>query len=49
MPAVSGCDIYIPLTPQVLNVDGYENYELSIKFRAETRGDIESLMVCVGH
>ena len=49
MPAVSGCDIYILIAPQVLKVDGFEDYELSTKFRVESRRDMEKLMACVGH
>ena len=48
MLALSGCGNYILIALQVLNVDGFEDCELSTKFRAETRGDIEKLMACVG-
>ena len=37
MLAVSGCGNYILIALQVLNVDGFEDCELSTKFRAETR------------
>ena len=40
---------YILIALQVLNVDGFEDGGLSKKFRAETRGDMEKLMACVGH
>ena len=49
MLAVSGCGNYILIALQVLNVDGFEECELSTKFRAETRGDMEKIMACVGH
>ena len=49
MLAVSGCDNYILTALQVLNVDGFEDCEFSTKFRAETRGDMEKIMACVGH
>ena len=41
---------YILIALQVLNVDGFEDGGLSTKsVRAETRGDMEKLMACVGH
>ena len=40
---------YILIALQVLNVDGFEDCELSTKFRAETRGDMEKIMACVRH
>ena len=49
MLAVSGCGNYILIALQVLNVDGFEDCELSTKFRAETRGDMEKIMACFGH
>ena len=49
MLAVSGCGNYILIALQALKVDVFENSELSTKFRAETRGDMEKLMACVGH
>ena len=49
MLAVSGCGNYILIALQVSNVDGFEDCGLSTKFRAETRGDMEKLMACVGH
>ena len=44
---VYGKNILIAL--QFLNVDGFEDGGLSTKFSAETRGDMEKLMPCVGH
>ena len=32
-----------------LDADAFEGYEFSKKFRAETGGDMEKLMACVGH
>ena len=49
MLAVSGYGIYILIALQVLNVDGFEDCELSTKFKAETRGDMEKIMACVGY
>ena len=42
-------DNYILIAFQVLDADDFEDYELSTKFRAETRGDMEKLMACVRH
>ena len=49
MRAVRVYGNYILIALQVLNVDGFEAGGLSTKFRAETRGDMEKLMACVGH
>ena len=37
------------MAPQDLDTDGIECCEFSKKFRAETSGDMEKLMACVGH
>ena len=34
---------------QDLDTDGIEGCEFSKKFRAETSGDMEKVMACVGH
>ena len=34
---------------QGLDTDDFEGCEFSKKFRAETSGDMEKLMACVGH
>ena len=34
---------------QELDTDDIAGYEFSKKFRAETSGDMEKLMACVGH
>ena len=34
---------------QVWDTDYFDGWESSTKFRNETRGDMEKLMVCVGH
>ena len=47
MLAVSGCGNYILIALQVLNVDGFEDCELSTKFRAETGGDMKKIMAYV--
>ncbi len=51
MLPVSGCGIHFLIALQVLGTDGFEESELSLsaKIRAETRGDTEKLMACVGH
>ena len=51
MLAVSGCGSYIFIALQVLNVHayGFEDCELSTKFTAKTRGDIEKTRIYVGH
>ena len=42
-------DDYNFIAIQDLNADDLESFEFSTKFRAKTTGDIEKLMVCVGH
>ena len=41
--------IYILIFLQVFNADDFGDCKLSKKFRAETIGDMEKLMACVGH
>ena len=38
-----------PIAFQCLDTDDIEGCEFSKKFRAETSGDMEKLMACVGH
>ena len=38
---VSGCGIHFLITLQVLGTDDIEESELSVRLRAETRGDME--------
>ena len=40
---------YILIALQVFDADDFEDCKLSKKFRAETIGDMEKLMACVGH
>ena len=49
MLPVSGCGNYILIALQVLDANDFEIIELSMKFRAETRGDMKNLMACVAH
>ena len=42
-------DNYKFIALQSLDTDGFEGCEFSKKFRAETSGDMEKLMACVGH
>ena len=49
MITVRVCDDYSFIALQDLDTDDLEGCELSKKFRAETSGDMEKLMACVGH
>ena len=40
---------YILIALKVLNVDGFEDCELSTKSRVETRRDMTKIMASVGH
>ena len=40
---------YILIVRKVWDADGFEDRELSAKFRVETNGDMGKLMACVGH
>ena len=42
-------DNYNLIALQGLDTDDIEDCEFSKKFRLETSGDMEKLMVCVGH
>ena len=42
-------DNYNLIALQGLDTDDIEGCEFSNKFRAETSGDMEKLMACVGH
>ena len=42
-------DHYNLIALQALDTDDLEGGEFSTKFRAETSGDIEKQMACVGH
>ena len=42
-------DDYNLIALQALDTDDLEGCEFSSKFRAETIGDMEKLMACVGH
>ena len=42
-------DNYNLIALQVLDTDDIESCEFSKKFRAESSGDMEKLMACVGH
>ena len=41
-------DNYNLIALQGLDINDIESYEFSKKFRAETSGDMEKLMACVG-
>ena len=49
MIPVSGCGNHFLIALQVLIADGFDETEHSIKFRAETRGDMKKIMACVKH
>ena len=49
MLTVREYDNYNLIALQGLNTDDIEGYEFSKKFRAETSGDMETLMACLGH
>ena len=42
-------DDYNSIALQTVDTDDLEGCDFSKKFRAETSGDMEKLMVCVGH
>ena len=48
LPAVRVYGNYILIALKVLNVDGFEDCELSTKFRVETRGGMKKIMASVG-
>ena len=49
MLTVRAYDNYNLMALQGLDTDDIEGCEFSKKFRAETSGDMEKLMACVGH
>ena len=49
MLTVRVCDNYNLIALQDLDTNDLEGREFSTKFRAETSGDMDKLMACVGH
>ena len=49
MITVRVCDDYNLIALQDLDTNDFDGCEFSKKFKAETSGDMEKLMACVGH
>ena len=49
MITVKVYDDYNPIALQDLDTNDFDGLKFSKKFRAETSGDMEKLMACVGH
>ena len=49
MDTIRVCADYNLTALQGLDTDDFESCEFSWKFRAETIGDMEKLLACVGH